>query len=266
VILAGGDALGVILQLTALGRDGDGAFGGSSQAGDSFRDLVDLFQDDIGQLVEQLVQSDKIGAFDVPMRLLYLALQIDGVGQPIIQYDGNIAADFLRQIDLRFVHGAPLRNSKKPKGYFALLWRRIPRKKVMSGAGFTAASSAKPNSMRQRSLRRRIAPTVSCKLGPKNRRLLSSTRPVWPSSCARSDHSDRKAQVAAKRANRRLRLAPPGDSSSPKGCAKRRSAANCQARQRQAPCDQPPTSQAPSPLRSATDPVGASKPAHRETV
>ena len=60
MILAGGDAQGVVLQFAALRRDRDGAFGGSSQAGDAFGDLVDLFQHGIGELVEQLVQGDEI--------------------------------------------------------------------------------------------------------------------------------------------------------------------------------------------------------------
>ena len=89
----------------------------------------------------------------------------------------------------------------------------------MSGAVLTAASSAKPNSMRQLCPRRRIAPTVSCKLGPRNRRLAVLDPAVWPSSCARSDHAAPEARVAAKRANREVRCAAPANISSPKGCA-----------------------------------------------
>src|SRR5882757_1423089 len=96
MILAGGDAQRVVLQLAALRSHGNSAFGGASQAGDALRDLVDLFEHRVGNLVEQFVQGDEVGTLHVPMRLLDLALQIDGISQAIVQDDNDIAADFLR--------------------------------------------------------------------------------------------------------------------------------------------------------------------------
>src|ERR1700744_2225242 len=135
MILAGSDAQGVVFQLAALCRHGNGAFGGSSQTGDPFGHLVDLVQDDVGKLVEQLVQGDEVRTFDVPMRLLDLALQINGVSQPVIQNDGNVAADFLRQVDLRLVHwDAPSKQQK----YFRLFCTALaanPKKESDVGRG-----------------------------------------------------------------------------------------------------------------------------------
>ena len=79
----------IVLQFAALGGHGHRALGGAAQAGDALGDLVDLLQHHIGNLVEQLVQGDEIRTLHVPMRLLDLALQIDGVGQAIIEYDGR---------------------------------------------------------------------------------------------------------------------------------------------------------------------------------
>src|ERR1700730_1890931 len=264
MIFAGGNAQRVILQLAALGGYRDGALGGAAQAGDALGDLIDLFQHGVGDLVEELMQGNEIRALHIPMRMFNLALQIDRVGQGVVQNHDDIAPDFLRQIDLRFVHGHPFETNTL--GYFALLWRRSPRKKVMSGPVLTAASSAKPNSMRQRSLKRRTAPTVSCRLGPSNRSSLFSTRRVCPSSCARSDQAEPRARVAANRPNTEVLCAAPANISSPKGCATPSSAASCQRRQRSAPCAHAAPSQAPLPISFEADPVGAASPPQNDSV
>src|SRR6202041_1333229 len=92
VVLAGGDAQRIVLQFAAFGGYGHGAFGGTAQARHAFGDFVDLFQDHVGDLVEQLVQGDEVGALHVPVRLLDLALQINGVGQPIVKNEDDVAA------------------------------------------------------------------------------------------------------------------------------------------------------------------------------
>src|SRR5580698_2660072 len=153
MVLARGDAQGIVLEFAAFGRHRNRALGGAAQARDAFRDFVDLLHYEVRYLVEQLMQGDEVRALDVPMSLFDLALQIDGVRQAIVQNGRDVAADLVRQVDLRLVHGIPFATAAKPFGYFALLWRRIPRKNVMSGAVFTATSSAKPNSTRQRSLK-----------------------------------------------------------------------------------------------------------------
>src|SRR5271165_776169 len=104
MILARGDGERIVFQFAAFGGHGNRAFGGTAQARHPFGDLVDLFQYQIGDLVEQLVQSDEMGTFDVPMRLLDLALQIDRIGQAIVEYEDDVAADFLRQVNLGLVH------------------------------------------------------------------------------------------------------------------------------------------------------------------
>jgi len=75
MILAGGDAQGVVLQFTALGKRRERCFGGSSQAGDAFGESRRSVPTRLGELVEKFVQGDEIRPFDIPMRLLDLALQ-----------------------------------------------------------------------------------------------------------------------------------------------------------------------------------------------
>src|SRR6202035_209208 len=100
----GRDAQRVVLQFAALGGHGHGAFGRTSQARHSLGDGVDLFQEEIGDLVEQFVQGDEMRTLHVPVCLLDLALQVNRIGQPIIEYDNDVTADFLRKINLRLVH------------------------------------------------------------------------------------------------------------------------------------------------------------------
>src|SRR5216683_5487466 len=104
MILAGGDAQRIVLQFAALGGHGHRPFGRTSQARHAFGDRVDLFQEEIGDLVEQLVQGDEMRTLHVPVCLLDLALQVNRIGQPIIEYDNDVTADFLRKINLRLVH------------------------------------------------------------------------------------------------------------------------------------------------------------------
>src|ERR1700728_406184 len=87
MILAGRNAQRIVLQLAALGGHRHGAFGRTAQARYAFGDFVDLFQYEVGNLVEQLVQSDEIRTLDIPVCLFDLALQIDRIGQSIVEYD-----------------------------------------------------------------------------------------------------------------------------------------------------------------------------------
>src|SRR5271163_4882212 len=121
MVLAGGDAQGIVLELAALGGDGHGAFGGAPKTGHPFGDYIDLFENDIRDLIEQLVQGDEMRALHVPVRLFDLALQVDGVSQPIVQNYNDVTADFFRQIDLSFIHRRLLQISDSNRGYFALL-------------------------------------------------------------------------------------------------------------------------------------------------
>ena len=85
MILAGRDAQRIILQFAALGGDGHRAFRRTSQARHAFGDRVDLFQEDIGDLVEQLMQRDEVRTLDVPMGMFRLCAEVDRIGQARVQ-------------------------------------------------------------------------------------------------------------------------------------------------------------------------------------
>src|SRR5208283_5110377 len=92
----------------------------------AFRNDVDLIEYRVGNFVEQLVQGYEVGTLDVPMRLLDLALQIDRVGQPIVEDGGHSAAAFLGEINFRLVHSLLLGVGGSALGLFCTARRRIP--------------------------------------------------------------------------------------------------------------------------------------------
>ena len=69
------------LQARLRSRDARGAAGDAAQCGDPLGDIVDRLFEFLGELVEQLVQGDEIRAFDIPVRLLDLGIQIQRVGE-----------------------------------------------------------------------------------------------------------------------------------------------------------------------------------------
>ena len=68
-------------------------------------DLVHVVHHFLVDLVEQLVQRDEIRPLDVPVSLLDLRLQVDGVGQAGVEQLDDLDASRLGQIIFRFEHG-----------------------------------------------------------------------------------------------------------------------------------------------------------------
>src|SRR5213076_1980182 len=82
----------VLRQLGALGHDRGDAFGDPAQLHDALGQQVDVFVGGGVNLVEQLVQGDELGPLDVPVSLLRLQLQVDRVGQSLVQQVDHLAA------------------------------------------------------------------------------------------------------------------------------------------------------------------------------
>src|SRR3954453_19819234 len=87
----------VRLEERVLCRSLDRALGGAAEAAGTFCDLVRILFNDIGDLVEQLVDCDEGGAADVPMRLLHLSVQVDGGGEVAIEQSHRSRPDLLWQ-------------------------------------------------------------------------------------------------------------------------------------------------------------------------
>src|SRR5271168_5433643 len=63
------------------------------------------------------------------MRLLDLALQIDRIGQAIVEYEDDVAADFLRQVNLGLVHRRSFKDNEFERALFCTAWWGIPRRR-----------------------------------------------------------------------------------------------------------------------------------------
>jgi hypothetical protein len=61
------------------------AFGHSAQCDSTFGDQIHVLAGRIGHTVEQIVQADKVRAFDVPVGVFRLQLEIDRVGQAVVE-------------------------------------------------------------------------------------------------------------------------------------------------------------------------------------
>lgn len=104
VIAAAGDGEGVSGELGFLADRGDGSFGRSAEGGDAFGDVINESQNLAGDAVEEFVEGDEVGAFDVPVGLFGLELQIDEVGQVLVEELANLGAFIGGKIILGRVH------------------------------------------------------------------------------------------------------------------------------------------------------------------
>src|SRR5450631_3943860 len=90
------------------------------------------------------------------MRLLDLALQIDRVGQPIVEDGGHIAAAFLGKINFRLVHSLLLGIGGSARRLFCTARRRIPSAPTLQCAAsafeWRRISALPPPARRPRSL------------------------------------------------------------------------------------------------------------------
>ena len=65
------------------------------------RELKDNLSEFLGELVEQLMQGDKLRPFHIPMRLLGLQPKVQHVGQILVKQINHLAADGFREVDAR---------------------------------------------------------------------------------------------------------------------------------------------------------------------
>ena len=73
---------GVFGQRRSLGDRTRCALDAPAQLDGALGDQIDVVLHVLVHLVEELMQGNEMGALDVPMRLLRLRLQIDGIGEP----------------------------------------------------------------------------------------------------------------------------------------------------------------------------------------
>jgi hypothetical protein len=59
----------------------------------------------LGDFVEKLVQADEVRAFDVPVRLLQLHLEIYRIGEALVDQRVQFRSRWLGQVIFGFVHG-----------------------------------------------------------------------------------------------------------------------------------------------------------------
>ena len=85
MFLASRDVDRILGQLGALGHDRAGPFGDPAELNDALREQVHVLVGGSVNLVEQFVQRDEVGPFHVPVRLLRLELEVDRVGQSLVQ-------------------------------------------------------------------------------------------------------------------------------------------------------------------------------------
>jgi hypothetical protein len=79
-----GDPQPVRFEERPLGRRLNRSLGGAAEGARPFGDLVRVLLDDVGDLVEQLVDRNEGRTADVPMRLLGLRVQVNGGGEVTI--------------------------------------------------------------------------------------------------------------------------------------------------------------------------------------
>src|SRR5205807_9861715 len=92
----------------------DRSFGYAAKLDDPLGDQVDVSLDGFVDFVEQLMESDERRALHIPMRLLALRLQVDALGEALVEERYHLDACRFRQIVLR---------RKQPR-WFALAARR----------------------------------------------------------------------------------------------------------------------------------------------
>src|SRR5258706_140929 len=119
MLVAAGRVGGIVGQRAAAGHDADAAIGRATERdealGKQVRRILALLRD----LVEELVQGLEVGASDVPMSLLGVPLQIEGMDQPRSQQNGRLAALGGIERVLRSMHVGLQKNEG---GGLAALW------------------------------------------------------------------------------------------------------------------------------------------------
>jgi len=84
------------------------SFGDTAELDRTIRDQVDEIFDIVVDLVEELVKGNEAWAFDVPVRLFALGLQVDRVGETPVERIDHLDANLLGEIVLRRIHRARL--------------------------------------------------------------------------------------------------------------------------------------------------------------
>src|SRR5882762_10323401 len=79
----------------------DRSFRDPAELDDPLGDQVDVSLDGFVDLVEQLVKSDERRTLHVPMRLLALRLQVDALGEALVEERNDLEAYRFGQIMLR---------------------------------------------------------------------------------------------------------------------------------------------------------------------
>ena len=98
---AGREPEGIVHERGAVRHDAHRALGNAPELYDPLGDQIDVVLDVLVDLVEQFVQRDEGRALHVPVGLLALRLQVDALGEPLIEEPHRLAPAGLRQIVLR---------------------------------------------------------------------------------------------------------------------------------------------------------------------
>jgi len=94
----------VLLEARAFSGDSRCALGDAPQLDDALGDQIHITLDRLIYLIEQFVQPDKMGAFDVPMRLLHLRLKIHCVCKLLVHQRTKLRTSLLGNVVLCLVH------------------------------------------------------------------------------------------------------------------------------------------------------------------
>ena len=104
MLRAGVDVLGIGLERGAR-RDRTGRTAGCATEGsDAFGESVDMLPGMVGDLVEEFVQGDEVRTLDVPVRLLGLQPEIDGVDEARVEQVDDLLTGLQRQVIAGLVH------------------------------------------------------------------------------------------------------------------------------------------------------------------
>tara|TARA_R110001599_G_scaffold220020_1_gene418342 strand:- start:537 stop:1412 length:876 start_codon:yes stop_codon:yes gene_type:complete len=90
----------VDVQSGALGYDAGRAFGNAAQLRDALGNKVDVVFDRVVDLVKKLVERDKVRALQVLVGLLALGLEVNTVGEPLIEQVCDLSPGRRRQVIL----------------------------------------------------------------------------------------------------------------------------------------------------------------------
>src|SRR5438552_12978043 len=101
VLRTGGERQRIVNEGRPSLNDAHGPFGDAAELDDSLGDQIHVRLDVFVDLVKQLVERDERGAFHVPVSLLALCLQVDAVGEALIEQPDRLEPPGLRQIVFR---------------------------------------------------------------------------------------------------------------------------------------------------------------------